>query len=289
MTVAKIVGVGVVGPGFHHEDPVAILGARGLRYRDEATRLGLAAAKLALEDTAGDYAGVTGVIASSNLGNLDTVCRVSSAMHSADQVFRSPLDLPNASSNVIASSIAIRFGLRGPNIMSCNGATSGLDALRWAEVILAAGRAERVVVVGVEVRNETTEHFARPRGSSGLFHGAACVILEGPSLESRGVRGLVDGHANGKCLRELADGLMVERWFVPDEGRPESPPPNLHDVPIVDLAFTFGAASGALGILQAATAVGQGGTSLLTAGGSDTPFARCLVTSDLSAKSGVHI
>jgi monoamine oxidase len=38
------------------------------------------------------------------------------------------MDLPNASSNVVASSVAIRFGLRGPNLMLCNGATSGLDA-----------------------------------------------------------------------------------------------------------------------------------------------------------------
>lgn len=289
MTRAKIVGVGVVGPGFHDEDPVKILGARGLRYRDEATRLGLAAVKLALENTADDCTGVTGVVASSNFGNLDTVCRVSSAMHSPDRVFRSPLDLPNASSNVIASSIAIRFGLRGPNIMSCSGAASGLDALRWAEVLLAANRAERVVVVGVEVRNEITEHFVRPRGPMGLFHGAACVVLEGPRLESRSIRGLIDGHANGMCLSGLTQGLNVERWFVPDEGRPESPPSNLQDVPIVDLASTLGTTSGALGILQAVTAVEQGGTSLLTVGGYDTPFARCLVMSNLTAKSGVHI
>lgn len=285
---AQIIGTGVVGPNFVEDDPVRLLGARGLRYRDEATRLALASVQLALEDQDASYAGVTGVVASSNFGNLDTVCRVSNSVHSRLQVPRSPMDLPNASSNIVASSIAIRFGFRGPNIMSCSGASSGLDAMRWAEVLLAARRADRVVVVGVEVDNEVVEHFSRPRGATGLFHGAACVVLERPSTEARSNRSSIGGHASGECLSALTKSLDVDRWFVPDEGRPDSPPPNLQNLPVIDLTAGIGAASGALGVLQAVSAVEHGGNSLLTVGGRNTPFARCLVTSTSTTKAEVY-
>lgn len=142
-------------------EPEARLGGKGLRYKDRATRLGLSAAKAALE-----YAGLPsdpkeqldcdsfGVIVSSNLGNLDTVCRTAEAIRASSVDATSPMDLPNASSNIISASIAIAFKLQGPNMTICNGATSGTEALYIAANAIRARRAERMLVVGVETAND---------------------------------------------------------------------------------------------------------------------------------------
>jgi len=139
-------------------DPMNLLGKKGLRQKDRATQLALCAGWTALEDaglptqaeqqrTPERFA----VVVSSNLGNLDTVCRVSGLIDLEGVAGTSPLDLPNASSNIVASCLAIRFGAKQVNLMVCNGSSSGLDAIHLARNLIAARRADRVLVVGVEV------------------------------------------------------------------------------------------------------------------------------------------
>src|SRR5262249_54527918 len=104
-------------------DPAVRPGSRGPRYKDRATRLALAAASLAMEDAAGHGAPAgqpstpVGAVVSCNFGNLDTVCHVADTIAARGVPATSPMDLPNASSNVVASSLAIRFVLRGANLM----------------------------------------------------------------------------------------------------------------------------------------------------------------------------
>src|SRR5690242_15402937 len=87
------IAAGAVGP-----EPSAVLGVRGLRYKDRATQLAMAAAALALADAglpvnrADDPR--TGVVASSNLGNLDTVCAVTDTLATRGVAGLSPMDLP---------------------------------------------------------------------------------------------------------------------------------------------------------------------------------------------------
>ncbi|WP_019813086.1 beta-ketoacyl synthase N-terminal-like domain-containing protein, partial [Saccharomonospora saliphila] len=198
---AVITGTGVVLPGAHDPaslsggrpasaepvDPALLVGRKGLRYKDRATRLAYCAADAALREaglTTGDGPATadaltvpsasTGVVASSTLGNVDTVVRACEVIRSETVTGTSPMDLPNASSNVIASSVAIRFGLRGPNLMVCNGATGGLDAVRWAVTMLAAGRAERMLVLGVEP--DTDE--ARALLGAPALDGAIALVVE---------------------------------------------------------------------------------------------------------------
>jgi len=273
-----IVGTAVVAPGMPAHDPVEILGRRGLRYKDEATRLGMAATQSAFRDAGIDdcSGAVTAVIVSSNFGNLDTVCRIVGDHTGPGE--RSPMDLPNASSNVIASSIAIRFGLFGPNLMLCSGANSGLDAVDWATVLLGSGRAARVVVVGVEVSNAVVRRFAPARASSGLFHGSACLIVERGDQAIRPPRAVIGACARGPRIESLA-ATAVNRWYTPDFGADGELAPVVNTPETVDLAARFGAASGALGVLQAAFAANRPGRSLLTTGGGDTALAACLITS----------
>jgi 3-oxoacyl-[acyl-carrier-protein] synthase II len=182
--------------------PEARLGSRGLRYKDAATTMALAAARDALEDaglpvSAGEQLEPDrlGVVASSNFGTLETVCRVVDSIHQAGVRAASVLDLPNASSNVVASSIAIRFGCRAINLMLCDGVTSGVDALHVAANAIRSKRADRLVVAGVEPSNPVVSrllddsaraagHASRAPGEAG----AAVVLESAPAADARGVR-----------------------------------------------------------------------------------------------------
>ncbi|QNP64481.1 beta-ketoacyl synthase N-terminal-like domain-containing protein [Streptomyces genisteinicus] len=272
-------------------DPAALLGKRGLRYKDRASQLALCAARDGLRAAgllSADGSGLTvpgasvGVVASSNLGNLDTVCSVADGIRDLGVDGISPMGLPNASSNVIASTVAIRYGLRGPNLMVCNGAPSGLDAVFWGAATVAAGRADRVLVIGVETDNRYVRGLlGDPRGH--LLDGAVSLVLERPGAAAGRGAGAVAvlGRSTRQagvapCLERLVDGEDPEPgvWFVPEgfgaqEARgartggdgdgavPDGAPRvGLTEVPRVDLTAVFGRASGALGVLQCAAAVG---------------------------------
>jgi 3-oxoacyl-[acyl-carrier-protein] synthase II len=252
-------------------DPFARIPRKGLRYKDRATRLALAAAHEALTDAGLLTAdGLTvpaesvAVVVSSNLGNVDTICRVVQTIAEEGAARTSPMDLPNASSNVIASSVAIQYGLRGPNLMLCNGATSGLDAVRWARVLLDGGRAGHVLVLGVEPDNDAVRRLT---GRERMLDGGAAVVFETAATAlARGAtaRLEVGGYhrAGGvdECLTRLGAGdpTTPAAWYVPEAVDGDALPAGLlPGVPRHDLSHTWGWASGALGVLQCAAAIGR--------------------------------
>jgi 3-oxoacyl-[acyl-carrier-protein] synthase II len=272
-------------------DTGARIGRRGHRYKDRSTQLALCAALDALRDAAlipGDSeeltvpGGTVGVVASSNLGNLDTACLTAATIAEDSVAGLSPMGLPNASSNVIASWAAIRFGLRGPNLMLCNGATSGLDAVHWAATLVAAGRVRRALVIGVETRNEVVDGLLGGPADDPLLDGAAALVVEGGAwARDRGVQpaAVLGRYQRGAelaaCVRALLpEGAAPGVWFTPegygtprDAGATAAPVPD--GVPRHDLTAAFGRASGALGVLQCAAAVGWLGTAEGRAGAGD--------------------
>ena len=150
-------------PALAHE----VLGRKGLLAKGDATRLAMCAVHRAVggsdpppprPDRVQDD---VGVVVATNLSNVEDVRRVTRITETDGWRDVSLLDAPNASPNVVASSIAIRFGFGGPNLTVAGGAPAGLDALRIASLLITARRARRVVVVGVEPAD-----------------GAACVVLE---------------------------------------------------------------------------------------------------------------
>ncbi|MFI6849639.1 3-oxoacyl-ACP synthase [Kitasatospora sp. NBC_00085] len=248
-------------------EPRDIVGRKGLRYKDRATQLAYCAAQAALRDAAlVDDEGLNvaalsvAVVVSSNYGNIDTITRAMDTITRETAAAGSPMDLPNASSNVVASSVAIRFGLRGPNLMLCNGATSGLDALRWGAELIRAGRVSRALVLGVEPDNAAVRAFV---GGARTVDGSAAVVLESeeaaaergaPALAVLG--GVVRGAGLAASLAKLSDaaGERPALWQVPEtDALPEG---LLDGVPRQDLGARFGLASGALGVLQCAAAAG---------------------------------
>lgn len=269
-------------------NPADKLGKKGLRYKDHATKLALCAAQAALLDaglsaTAADQVSPEsfGTVVSSNLGNVDTVCRVLDTVRAEGADSTSPLDIPNLSSNVIASSLAIRFGLKAINLMVCNGATSGTDALHLAANAIRAGRARRVLVAAVEPSNqavarlmvESDEDCHESQGGLRLGDGAGAVVLEAvDAAAERGARvyaGLggyaYDGTGDAaRSLREALKGAdsLPGVWLVPNcahdtasaavvqglEVWGERPPERL------DMSASLGETYGALGVFQCVAA-----------------------------------
>ncbi|GAA2489707.1 hypothetical protein GCM10010406_27350 [Streptomyces thermolineatus] len=236
-----------------------VLGRKGLLFKEPATRLALCAVHRALGLPPGRLteplpgAGSTAVVVSSNLGNVQTVRDVAATMRAGSAHDVSPLNGPNASSNVIASTIAIRYGFTGPNLMVCSGATSGLDAVRLGSLLLHGGRARRVVVVGVEPDDEVAAALAglreEPAPAGGLRAAAACLVLEprGPGTDL--LLGPVRHHARPDDHPQPAAGAL--RLVPPGAGGPSA----------VDVSAHLGDTYGALGVLQLALAA-----SWLTAG-----------------------
>ncbi|MEV4701994.1 beta-ketoacyl synthase N-terminal-like domain-containing protein [Actinoplanes sp. NPDC049316] len=268
-------------------DPVRRLSGRGLRYKDRATKLALVAGRDALRSAgllgADDSAAVpgdrVGVVVSSNLGNVDTVCDTVQAIAEHTYLGTSPMTLPATSSNVIASWLAITYGFRGANLTLSNGQTSGLDAVHWAATLIAAGRADRVLVAGVEPDNAPVRHVLSGSGmTADPFDGAAALVLEAePAALDRGARpqAVVGRYARRASLatavaRVTAGAVPVGLWCVPERG---SDPTGdvVTGAHRVDLSTAYGPASGALGVLQCVAAVAwlcgpHAGSVLATAG-----------------------
>lgn len=164
-------------------DAWRVLGRKGLLAKEPATRLALLAVHRALGLAPGHRPSrevdlETAVVACGNLGNVETVTTVARAVRAGGVREVSPLMAPNASSNVVASSVALWFGFGGPNLMICSGATAGLDGLAAAIRLLRAGRARRVVLVGAEPDDSVARAIhAGPHRSGPLQAGSACVVL----------------------------------------------------------------------------------------------------------------
>lgn len=255
----------LTGPAADGEPPApaGLVGKKGLRYKDRATQLGYCLAVAALRDARlveGETPTVPGesigVVASSNYGNLDTVTRALDTIREETVTGTSPMDLPNASSNVIASSIAIRYRLRGPNLMVCNGATSGLDAVRWGATMIRAGRVTRVLVLGVEPDNAVVRRLLEGRRA---VDGGAAVVLEAAGAAAE--RGVPARAVLGRQTRAADAAAVLDRLADAEAGQarwlgPEAPGAALPVATHAALPAHAGRASGALGVLHLATAVG---------------------------------
>ncbi|MEU0933001.1 beta-ketoacyl synthase N-terminal-like domain-containing protein [Embleya sp. NPDC005971] len=239
---------GVGSPAGADRDGDAARADAGMRHKDRASRLALHAVRRALAGAALRDPATTAVIVSSNFGNLDTVCDFTDTIAAETVTGLSPIRVPHMSSNVTAGWVAMAHGLRGPNITLCSGTTGGLDAVFWAAALLAAGRAEAAVVVGVEPDTAPVARLHREHGGGRWLDGAACLVVERPE-DARGVRaraviagyGRAAGRAEAVGQATKAYDGPLGLWVAP--GHPAS---------TLDLTARLGRCSGALGVLQCA-------------------------------------
>ncbi|MDG4800853.1 beta-ketoacyl synthase N-terminal-like domain-containing protein [Micromonospora sp. WMMD980] len=255
-------GIAAEAPGWPAERAAELLGRKGLLAKEPATRLALCAVHLALglppkaPRRTGPADPGTAVVVSSNLGNVATVGDIAGRLRDGGPREVGPLEAPNASSNVVAGAIAIWFRFGGPNLTVCSGATSGLDAIWLAGLLLRTGRAERVVVVGTEPDDPQARalHAARRGATPGrpLRAGAACLLLGPAAIPQRPVAPRHPGGAPGEPPASLDPA-----------GTPERPLALLGPVrdgasdtgPLVDEARLDGDHYGAAGIVHTALAV----------------------------------
>lgn len=163
----------------------AHINERGIRYKDKVTKLALAASKKAMQQAQlirTYYEDLDdarcAVIASSCFGNLDAVVATAAEIRHATTDSLSPMMLPNASANVMASTLAKWFGLRGPNLFVANGQTSGLDALLLARNLLAKHRVERVLICAAESASEMLQPLYDKSRMTAPVDAACCLVLE---------------------------------------------------------------------------------------------------------------
>lgn len=134
--------------------PEEIIGSKGLKYLNDATRLLLCTAELARRDADLEItpalAEDVGVVVASSFGNVgDCAAFYESLLSPGERL--NPLRFPNLFINVAGGNLAIRLGIRGLNTTVTNGATSSLDALQHALTALRRGRARILLVAGLEV------------------------------------------------------------------------------------------------------------------------------------------
>ncbi|WP_018680607.1 beta-ketoacyl synthase N-terminal-like domain-containing protein [Actinokineospora enzanensis] len=174
--------LGAPGP----EKAKQVLGRKGLLYKEPATRLALCAVHRALggEDGVwvepGEVDPHTAVVAASNLGSVSSIVDTVRTARAEGWRSVSPLAAPNASANVIASTVAIWYRFGGPNLLFCSGALAGMDAIAAGGLLIRSGRARRVVVVGAEPEDPVARevHAGRSGKPRQLRQGAGCLLLE---------------------------------------------------------------------------------------------------------------
>ncbi|WP_051377163.1 beta-ketoacyl synthase N-terminal-like domain-containing protein [Paraburkholderia dilworthii] len=172
--------------------PEEKLGKKGLRYKEPATLMSLCSAKAALQDAGWIGADIErlddtqfGVVVASNTGNLGTVCAAAETIRLAHVDATTPMDLPNASSNIVAATVAIRFGLKAINLLVCSGSSASLDALIMAANAIRNGRAHRMIVVATEADGLPLQSLLAQTGGAQVAHkpqrileGSFAVVLE---------------------------------------------------------------------------------------------------------------
>lgn len=294
--------------------PSAELGKKGLLGKDRATLMAMCAASRCLKE-GGDFdRSRTGVIVACNYGNIDLVCAAVESIQQGRLRELSPLELPNASSNIVASSIAIRFKLKSLNIAVCGGANSGHQAIALAAQSLRSQRADSMLVVGVEPKSVVRQRLTQGMASCSmttvlptaeadneptcsLMEGAAALLLEtetaarerGSPILARVSRcSLLEYSALCESVRKATLSEQPRLWLTPSAAPPdvsaaiescrqsELPHTEAHD-----LFQHFGEGHGLSAILQAVVACRwlqhNRGPVLATSGGRNCRYSSSLI------------
>jgi 3-oxoacyl-[acyl-carrier-protein] synthase II len=205
-----------------------------LRRLDRTILLALAAAREALADAGLAAAGScdrdrVGVAIGSGIGGVTTLLENHRALLEAGPRRVSPFFVPMTLANMPAGMVAIRNGLRGPNLCHVTACASGAHALGESLRILARGDADVMVAGGTEAaitplvvagfanmqalsrRNDEPARASRPfdrdRDGFVLAEGAALLVLEREAhARARGarVRARLIGYGASADARHMA-------------------------------------------------------------------------------------
>ena len=194
-------------------DPVALFGPRETRKMDRFTQF---AAAVALE--AVEHSGLKiddsnrdriGVVIGTGIGGISTLLEQVEVMRERGPERVSPFLVPMMISDSAPGMIAIRFGVRGPNMALATACASGNNVIgeafemirRGAADVMLAGASEAAIVpvamaglnvmTALSTRNEDPQSASRPfdKDRDGFLMGEGAGILVLESLESARGRG----------------------------------------------------------------------------------------------------
>lgn len=174
---------------------------------DAVSRLGLGAVARLAAAVGVDALRGAGIVAGHALATLDTNEGFDRKKRERGPRFVDPRVFPATSPNAVAGECAIPFGLTGPGFAVSAGLGGAGEALARASELVAAGDADRIVVVGVDDGGPAAAELCRVCGWSAPERGAVAVLLD---AQPGGVAAPLDP--------SLADGVAGHRallgWLV---------------------------------------------------------------------------
>jgi hypothetical protein len=132
------------------------------------------------------------VVVATSHGPADSMAEFLSGVVARGHARANPFLFPNLLYNALAGEVAMRAGIRGPNVTVTAGASSGAACLETALLLLETGRARRVLALSVEPGGTflgRTYARMRRRGIAGTrplsrlvppADDTACALLLGP-------------------------------------------------------------------------------------------------------------
>jgi 3-oxoacyl-[acyl-carrier-protein] synthase II len=196
-------------------DAKALFGRRVARRNDRFTLFALEAARQAVEDAGlefddGNGSGkTTGVFIGTAIGGITTLLENYDVLQQSGPGRVSPFMVPMMMPNAASATVAITYGLRGPNLSVASACATGSHAIGEATEVIRRGQAEVVLSGGseavitrlalsafknmgaVSTRNDEPQRACRPfdaeRDGFVMGEGSAVLVLE--SLEHAQERG----------------------------------------------------------------------------------------------------
>ena len=194
-------------------DPVALFGTREARKMDRFTQFATAAtleamahANLAINESNRDR---VGILIGTGLGGIITLLEQYDVLRERGPERISPFLIPMMISDSAAGNIAIRVGVRGPNMSLATACASGTNSLgeaaemirRGSADVMIAGASEAAitavtmagmnVMTALSTRNDDPQRASRPfdKGRDGFLMGEGSAVLILESLEHAQARG----------------------------------------------------------------------------------------------------
>lgn len=185
-------------------DPESAMPAKELRRYDEFMHYGMAAGIQAVNDSGltitPDNAGRIGVALGAGIGGISTIERNHDILIKDGPNKISPFFVPGSIINLAAGLLAIRFGLKGPNLALATACTTATHCIGLAARLIVYGDADVMVAGGAEkgssplgmagfaaaralsTRNDSPQAASRPfdqdRDGFVLGDGAGIIVLE---------------------------------------------------------------------------------------------------------------
>jgi len=194
-------------------DPVSLFGRRKARRNDRFTLFALEAARQAVADAGLEFDDglkqVTGVFIGTAIGGILTLFENYDALQKSGPRRVSPFMVPMMMPNAASGTVAITYGLRGPNLSIASACATGSHAIGEAAEVIRRGDAEVMLCGGSEAviapltlsafknmgaistRNAEPQRASRPfdAGRDGFVMGEGAGVLVLESLEYARRRG----------------------------------------------------------------------------------------------------